>query len=88
MSETRNYSNGTSLIVQMPWSVFVGGHVMCSDGKVRKISRISQTADTFFSIPASVKVKGKTVAGYVTFSDDETATFVAYTYRKNGHLLP
>lgn len=88
MSETRKYSNGTSLIVCMPWSTFVGGKALCSDGKVRTIKRIAATADTFYSIPASVTVDGKTVAGYVGVDDDNTVKFHSYTYRKNGTLLP
>ncbi len=96
--ETRNFANGTCLINSMPWGIYHGGRALCSDGKVRAIKRIAQTADTFFSVPASVTVKGKTVAGYVTTEtlsgssvatdDDPTVVkFVAYTYRKNGNLL-
>jgi len=72
---------------------------MCSDGRVRTIKRMAQTADTFFSVPASVRVRGRTVAGYVTTEtvqglstatddDPEIVRFIAYTYRKNGELLP
>lgn len=32
-------------------------------------------------------VKGKTVSGYVT-TDDESVLFIAYSYGRNGHLLP
>lgn len=97
--DRRNYASGTYLDSRMPWGVYVGGAVLCSDGKVRKLARIAQTADTFFSVPASVQVQGKTVAGYVTVetlagfsteteSDPAVAKFVAYSHRKNGHLLP
>lgn len=90
--ETRQFANGTSLINSQPWGMYHGGRAMCSDGKVRAIKRIAPTPDTFFSIPASVTVKGKTVAGYVTtdtVGDDEISTvkFIAYTYRKNGNLI-
>lgn len=98
--DTRNYARGTFLRVSYPWGWNVSGAAICSDGKVRKLKRIAETADTFFSIPASVTVDGRTVAGYVTvetergYSTDMGETdpyivkFVAYTYRKNGTLLP
>ena len=100
----REYADDTYLIVRQGWEAgFVGGRVMCADGKVRRLHRIAQTADTFFSIPASVQVQhnGKrvTVAGYVTvatrggFSTDTqddpyVVKFRAYTYRKNHNALP
>jgi hypothetical protein len=99
MIERRNYGAGTSLVQSFPWGLFHGGRVMCSDGAVRSLKRIAETADTFFSIPAAVTVKGRTVAGYVTFEtadgssvatpdDPMVAKFIAYTYGKNGALLP
>jgi hypothetical protein len=96
--DTRHYANGTFLTVGMPWSTYVSGAALCSDGKVRKLKRIAATADTFFSVPASVVVNGRTVAGYVTVEtlagystetadDPAVVKFVSYTYRKNGALL-
>lgn len=98
-SDTRLYAMGTSVSVWYPWGTYVTARVLCSDGRVRKVSRISQTADTFFSVPCAVKVKGRTVSGYLTIdtlsgssvptdNDPAVAMFVAYTYGKNGHLLP
>lgn len=90
--EKSEYSRGTYLLVSYPWGINRGGAAMCSDGKVRKIKRIAPTADTFFSIPASIEVKGKTVAGYVTFASnyngEKIVQFRPYTYRKNHGLLP
>lgn len=86
-----NYHQGTYLETTV-WSTYVGGRVLCTDGKVRKLARISQYADTFFSVPAAVKVKGKTVSGYVTFetdeNDEDTVVFRAYNYGKNRGMLP
>lgn len=85
------------------WGGFLDAAALCSDGKVRKVKRISETADTFFSVPAAVEVcqggKKYTVSGYITvetlagFStevgEDRTVVkFVAYQYGKNGHVLP
>lgn len=73
-----------------PWQVPVKVlDCLCSDG-VRRVATITGAPDTYFSIPARVTVKGKTVSGFVMtrsgFEDDYE--FVAYTYRKNGNLLP
>ena len=86
-TDTRKYGKGTSVTQSFPWGIYIRAQVLCSDGKVRATSRIAETADTFFSVPASVKVNGKTVAGYLTMEDD-VALFVAYTYGKNGNVLP
>ena len=39
-------------------------HALCSDGK-RRYATVTGEADTFFSIPASVKVRGKRVSGFI-----------------------
>lgn len=64
-----NYANGTHLTTSGHWDVFTSGAAMCPDGKVRALKRIAITADTFFSIPAAVRVKGRTVSGFVTVKD-------------------
>jgi hypothetical protein len=77
----------------------VYGRALCSDGKVRTLSRVAPFADTAFSVPAAVKVKGRTVSGFVmvetlggwdTPSEEDPAVvkFVAYTYGRNASLLP
>lgn len=90
--QTRPYAYGTSLTVSYPWGINVKGRARCSDGVTRTLSRIAQTADTFFSIPAAVKVRGKTVTGYVTFSETDDGSqyvkFVHYRYGKNAGMLP
>jgi len=97
--EKREYGRGTWLDVSYPWGVYVKARAICSDGVVRNTQRIALSADTFFSVPASVQVKGKEVSGYVTveteqgFShamndDPAIVKFVAYTYRKNAAMLP
>lgn len=99
MIDTQKYEAGTELRSSYPWGLYVGGRALCSDGKVRALSRIAQTADTFFSVPASVKVDGRTVSGYVTTEtaqgfttesagDPTVVKFVAYTYGRNADALP
>src|SRR5580765_5909975 len=97
--ETREYAEGTCLRQSYPWGWYWGGRALCSDGRVRALARIAQTADTFFSVPAAVKVSGRTVSGYVTMdtlsgssvaTDDDppVVRFIAYSSGRNGHLLP
>lgn len=87
MIQTRTFPNGTSLTQSFPWGLYVRARAMCSDGRIRSTKHLSNTADTFFSVPASVEVKHRTVSGYITITD-EGVRFIAYTYGKNGHLLP
>lgn len=42
-----------------------GSRALCSDGKIRSLSYLAQQADTFFSVPAAVKVGRRYVRGYV-----------------------
>jgi hypothetical protein len=59
---------------------------LCEDGKRRTATITADDADTYFTIPARVSAKGKTVAGFIT-SEDDDYQFNAYAYRKNGHIL-
>lgn len=71
-------------------------NVLCSDGKFRTFTA-SAEADTFFTTPGSIKVKGKSVSGFVWHDNmiwdeaefpDGLWKFTAYGFKKNGHLLP
>lgn len=72
---------------------------MCADGKVRRLMRISETTDTYFSVPAAIYVQGCTVSGYVTVTtksglstpttdDPAIVRFRAYKYGINYDLMP
>ena len=65
----------------------------CPDGKIRRVkvgapdTFFVGVPDTFFffSIPATARVSGRTVAGFVSVSDSTgDFTFTPYTYRKNA----
>jgi hypothetical protein len=76
-----------------PWQIATHvTHALCSDG-IRRYARLTtQEPDTFFSHPATVQVKGRSVSGFImSFTNEdgkEDYGFIAYTYRKNGSLLP
>ena len=46
-------------------------HCLCPDGKRRYVRATTGYADTFFSVPASVTIKGTTISGYVTGRETE-----------------
>lgn len=83
------YPNGSeSVLSRGPWSqlVQVRGAV-CADGRARSTCRLG-VADTYWSAPAAVRVKGKTVSGFVFFaSGDEGWQFIADPAGRNAHLL-
>lgn len=92
----------TKLNSTQPGGLFIktGTRLLCSDGIVRGVQSIAQTADTFFSVPCSVRVKGKTVSGYATNLQEVWITreketdfkhamvFITHQYGKNYKLLP
>ena len=92
----------TKLNSRQPWGIFTreGTRLLCADGVVRCAHSIAQTADTFFSVPCSVRVKGKSVSGYATILQEVWITgeketdfkhamvFRKHTYGKNHELLP
>ena len=77
---------------RQPWKVT---KALCSDG-VRRTAWITGEHDTSFSLPARVKVKGKTVSGFVSGDHWHLGggrygfdyQFRAYPTGKNAALLP
>ena len=83
-----------------PWGIPEKARVLCADG-VYRIARTAQTANTFFSLPARVQVRGKTVSGFITTEDNPHIAyrtvqgapalgylFIPYQYRRNHAALP
>lgn len=65
-------------------------NVKCSDGRLRVAYYVGEP-DTYFSQPARMQVKGKTVAGSLYCDEDSMGhylSFSAYQYRKNHDVLP
>lgn len=72
--------------------------VLCPDGTVRSPATIGPNADTAFSIPATIRVKGKPVRGFVhvetvegfstsTDSDPSVAKFSPFSADPNRALV-
>lgn len=80
------------LVTYGPWHIPVCvKHALCADGKRRYAKITSPEPDTFFSIPASVHVQGKTITGYITGREtdgDPDYEFRAVRTGKNYALLP
>ena len=85
---TMKFPNGSELVFSAgPWAQLIAvRNCPCSDGVNRNVRNIG-VPDTFFSVPGRVSVRGKTVSGFVT-CDENGYRFIAYSYGKNGHLLP
>lgn len=85
-----DYANGTYLRTGTMWDLYTGGAAMCADGIVRTLKRIAITPDTFYSIPAAVSVRGRTVSGYVSVdtANDPECTVVFNATGKNRAMLP
>ncbi len=100
MKSTFYNNRRTGLVSTQPWGLHrrTGSRVLCSDGKIRSLAYLATTADTFFSVPAAIRINGKYVTGYVT--TDEVAPEsqgykvrrVATTFRQHdgqtNHDLP
>jgi hypothetical protein len=85
--EIRYYAEGTHVKIRYPWGLYLGGRALCEDGRVRRLKRIAPSAEDFETVPAAVKVKGRTVSGYVTARDaSKPLRFVATG--RNAGLIP
>jgi len=87
MQTTAKYSKGKTYITQrFPWGFYTpyGHRLLCSDGVIRA-AKLSTTADTFFCVPASIRIKGKTISGYMTveesFKPDYKIDATVYAFR-------
>ena len=61
---------------------------LCADGIIRS-ALILRDADTFYSVPARVNVKGRSVTGHVyRVSEDDTLHFSPAAWLSNANALP
>ena len=63
------YAKGTEIIRGPgPWALNIAARAICPDGRVRKM-RIGE-ADTFWTCPARLSYRGKTISGFVSLESD------------------
>jgi hypothetical protein len=69
----------TKINYTYPWGLIRrnGNRLLCADGIIRA-AELAQTADTYFSIPASIRIKGKRIEGFASF--DESKGQRVYTF--------
>lgn len=84
-----------------PWGAQTGSvyAVLCSDGKVRHAT-VTAEADSFWTLPARVSVRGKTVTGYLYVDewpngygaehvgDSRVYKFTPNGWMRNARMLP
>ena len=77
----------TRLRVSYPWGLLhrSGSRVLCADGVVRSLAYLAQTPDTFFSVPAAVRVRGRYITGYVTGEETRDGKLRAHVFRQHTH---
>lgn len=61
-------------------------HCLCPDGS-RRVADITGYANSWFSVPARVRVRGVSVSGFITCCDEDDIMFVPYRYRKNHRMF-
>ena len=89
------YENGSeSIMSRGPFSQLIRVlNCPCSDGKVRSV-RVTGQPDSAWTVPASTRVRGKTVTGFLTLAPTylegvkEGYVFYSNILGKNGGLLP
>ena len=98
MNIQANYLGKTQVTRAYPWGLNLrNGHLLlCSDGKIRA-AELSESPDTFFSTRARIRIKGKTVTGYMTieetWNDDKVSYDRVFSFRHHDnqgekHSLP
>ena len=71
MSITKNVLGKTHVSRSYPWGLHPrnGHRLLCSDGVIRA-AEMAETADTYFSVPASIRINGKRITGYASCERD------------------
>lgn len=79
---TKSSKGKTYVSRSYPWGLHPrnGHRLLCADGIIRS-AELGETADTFFSIPASVRINGKRISGYASVEKDSTWKTEVYVFR-------
>ena len=82
--------NQTYVTQRQPWGTYTpsGHRVLCSDGVIRAC-QMAPTADSFFSIPASIILNHKRISGYVTTRQHNNEVVYCFRHLSNhNYKLP
>lgn len=76
------YLGKTSVTQTQPWGLFLrnGHRLLCADGVIRAAT-LAPTADTYFSVPAAIRIKGKPVSGYMAVEESRALGYRVYAFR-------
>lgn len=79
----------TNMAQTFPWGLFVrkGTRLLCADGKIRSVAYLAHTADTAFSVPCAIRIKGKYITGYATGQEQVWITGEKETDFKSAHVF-
>lgn len=82
MSITKNILGKTHVSRSYPWGLHPrnGHRLLCSDGVIRS-AEMAETADTYFSVPASIRINGKRITGYTSCERDSTWEHEVWVFR-------
>lgn len=82
MSITKNVLGKTHVSRSYPWGLHPrnGHRLLCSDGVIRS-AEMAETADTYFSVPASIRINGKRITGYTSCERDSKWEHEVWVFR-------
>jgi hypothetical protein len=82
LTTTKNVLGKTHVSRTYPWGVHPrnGHRLLCSDGVIRS-AELSSTADTYFSVPAFIRIKGDWITGYATCERDSKWEHEVWVFR-------
>jgi len=93
LNVTKNILGKTHVSRSYPWGLHprTGHRLLCADGVIRA-AEMAETADTYFSVPASIRIKGKRISGYTSCERDSKWENEVWVFRhhtnQNAPLPP
>jgi hypothetical protein len=84
----RTFDNGARLFLSpFPFANIARVELCpCEDGKIRTVDATGESM-SFWQVPASTRVKGKHVSGFLAFDKESGPVFIAYSDKRNGALI-
>jgi len=82
MNITKTIKGKTHVSRSYPWGLHPrnGHRLLCADGVIRA-AEMAETADTYFSVPASIRINGKRISGYASCEKDSTWEKEVWAFR-------